>query len=212
MPRRILKLLAWLFSFLITGVAQAGYNHDFTWKIDPSNVRVAQCVEEMKLLIHARQQILEVVPPDPKYLGGDAIRFNGIGDDQCEDFVFPGSTVSHNLNFTGTIPPILIGFNPCKTNWKPYDEVVTACLLVARDHFTDRELKIVSDGDWDDGWQAGRKLYEDTLGRTARNPMSPSVVDVPPFKAPVQRHVLVVVFVIAMLFFVKRILRGRQRG
>jgi hypothetical protein len=68
-----------------------------------------------------------------------------------------------------------LGFNFCKTAGKPYDEVVTACLLVARDHFPEDILSIDSDGSWSDGdWQEGTKLYTTVLGRPARNPMSPT--------------------------------------
>ena len=80
-----------------------------------------------------------------------------------EPFVFPGRA----------------GFNFCKTNGKLYDAAVTACLLVARDHFSPDELKIDSDGQWEDGdWNAGAKLYQQVLGRAAANPINRS--DEPP--------------------------------
>jgi hypothetical protein len=170
MPRSFLNALCWLAAILLPSVAHAGYDQYFIWKIDPPEARLSPCVTEMKLLVNARQKILSVTAPDPKLQGADAIHFNGIGDDEYEDFLFPGSTVSHNLLPGPNLPANLIGFNPCKTEWKPYDEVVTACLIVARDHFTPTELQISSDGSWDD-WQAGRMLYERVLGRTAHNPL-----------------------------------------
>jgi hypothetical protein len=85
------------------------------------------------------------------------VDLNGIGDDECEPCVFPGD----------------LGFNFCKTRALPYDAVVTACLLVARDHFPSYELSISSDGSWPDDWQDGSKLYSAVLGRTPKYPMSP---------------------------------------
>jgi hypothetical protein len=83
---------------------------------------------------------------------------NGIGDGANEPFVFPGE----------------LGFNFCKTEGKPYDAVVTACLLVAHDHFPTSVLSIDSDGSYSEGdWEEGIKLYSSVLGRIPRNPISP---------------------------------------
>src|SRR5437588_186763 len=56
---------------------------------------------------------------------------------------------------------------------------VTACLLAARDHFSPDELKIESDGQWEDGdWNEGAKLYQQVFGRAPANPINRS--DEPP--------------------------------
>jgi hypothetical protein len=69
--------------------------------------------------------------------------------------------------------PNELGFNFCKTAAKPYDSVVTACLLVARDHFSSSVLSIDSDGSWAAGdWQQGIDRYSKVLGRRPHNPMS----------------------------------------
>ncbi|HVH45244.1 MAG TPA: hypothetical protein VM925_22985 [Labilithrix sp.] len=44
-----------------------------------------------------------------------------------------------------------------KTAQNPYDEVVVACLFVAKDHFPYDVLEISSDGDNSD-WAAGARL------------------------------------------------------
>jgi hypothetical protein len=203
MPRRLITLWTCLTIGLLSSAAHAGYDQYFTWKIDPAGPRLAQCVNEMNLLIHIRRQVLQVIPPDPKLQGADAVAFNGIGADQGDPFIFPGNTLSHNMN--GAVPANLVGFNACNTNWKSYDEVVVACLLVARDHFTDKELVVTSDGIWDD-WGGGRKLYEDILGRTAHNPLPPPPMPVP-IQMPMGRQVAIIIVGVAMLFFVKRVVR-----
>ena len=65
-----------------------------------------------------------------------------------EAFIFPGEN----------------GFNFCKTQWKPYDAVVIACLFAARDYFSPDQLEIASDGEDDpDAFEAGRQLYAETF-------------------------------------------------
>jgi hypothetical protein len=142
--------------------AHAGYTHYFTWRKLPSDAELRPCVDEMRLIVEARKSILVApdepgaVPGSPKIMAS-SVDFNGIGDDAHEPFVFPGQT----------------GFNFCKTAAKPYDEIVTACLIVARDHFPASVLSISSDGSWED-WAAGAKLYRSVLRRPARNPMAES--------------------------------------
>ena len=137
--------------------ALAGYTHYWTWKQAPDAEAVKQCLAEMALLIEARTNIIAGTydGESPLVLDATRIDFNGIGEEAHEPFVFPG-------------PP---QFNFCKTAYKPYDEVVTACLIVARDHFPAKVLEIGSDGRWED-WEQGAKLYSSVLKRPARNPMS----------------------------------------
>lgn len=73
--------------------------------------------------------------------------FNGVGPDAHETFgVAPTST----------------GFNFCKTAQKPYDVVVTACLIHMKKIYTDN-VAVSSDGNWHD-WQDGAALYYRALG------------------------------------------------
>jgi len=140
--------------------AHAGYTHYWTWHQKPSDIDLKACVVDMRRIVEVRTNLL--VGPDGSgsvILDPLHVDLNGVGDDGHEPFVFPGE----------------LGFNFCKTAGKPYDEVVTACLLVARDHFPEDILSIDSDGSWSDGdWQEGTKLYTTVLGRPARNPMSPT--------------------------------------
>lgn len=140
--------------------ARAGYTHYFTWQQQPDGKALEGCVQEMNLVIQSRKSLL-VAPDEPGAqpgalkMGGTNVDFKGIGNDACEPFVFPGTN----------------GFNFCKTAGNRYDEVVTACLIVARDHFPASVLAISSDGSWED-WEDGAKLYSSVLGRRAKNPMN----------------------------------------
>jgi H+/citrate symporter len=144
--------------------AGAGYTHYYTWKQPPDDTSLKACVADMNRLIEVRKSIL-VSPDLPESTPGSLklsatnVDFNGVGDKAHEPFVFPYAVSDHD------------SFNFCKTAWKPYDEVVTACLIVARDHFSPSVLEIDSDGSWAD-WSRGAKLYTSVFARPARNPMT----------------------------------------
>lgn len=80
-------------------------------------------------------QIVELfdIPLDDIIITDNVVRFNGVGDDAHETFVFSKKS----------------GFNFCKTQRKPYDAVVCACLLTAKNIFGSN-INISSDGDNDD--------------------------------------------------------------
>lgn len=149
---------------LLSTTAKAGYTHYFTWNQKPNEAELKACIAEMGQIAEARKDILagRDGPGSPIILSATNLVLNGRGDDEYEDFVFPGAA----------------GFNFCKTAYKPYDEVVTACLITARGHFPPSVLGIDSDGSWAD-WQEGAKLYSSVLNRTARNPIGGSVLENP---------------------------------
>jgi hypothetical protein len=155
--RGILILLACVFCLK----AEASYDHYFTWKEKPSDAELKACIAEMRRIAEARKDILagRNGPGSPIILDATHLDLNGRGDDEYEPFIFPGKP----------------GFNFCTTAGKPYDAVVTACLIAARDHFPPGVLAISSDGSWED-WQEGAKLYSSVLGRPARNPIGGSVL------------------------------------
>jgi hypothetical protein len=80
-------------------------------------------------------QIVELfdIPLDDIIIDDSVVRFNGVGDDAHETFVFSKKS----------------GFNFCKTQRKPYDDVVCACLLTAVNIFGS-DISFSSDGDNDD--------------------------------------------------------------
>jgi len=141
--------------------ARAGYAHYFAWNGQPDSARLAACIADMAKIV-AAAKILVAGPdgsgsPDVEPL---EIEFNGVGANAQSPFDFPGNA----------------GRNSCKTQLKPYDAVVTACLIAARDHFPPTMLAIASDGNWDEGeWNDGARLYRKALGRQPANPISPPV-------------------------------------
>ncbi len=138
--------------------AVAGYCHYYTWQQTPDENKLRACIADMRRIIEASSVPLS----DGEGEGGKPfltpleLHINGVGEDAHEPFVFPSGP----------------GFNFVKTNGKPYDVVVVACLLAARDHFGPDELIIESDGRWRDSWAAGAALYQGVLGRRAQNPLS----------------------------------------
>lgn len=156
-------LLVGLVVLLVSREASAGYTHYWKWKAPPDQPRVERAVAEMNRLVEAKREMLDIGDAG----GPDAILFNGIGDAAHETFGFPLAPFAGKPEF-----------NFVKTAMKPYDAVVTACLIVARDHFTKEELEISSDGTWD-AWRAGRDLYIAVLERQASSPLDtqPTVSD-----------------------------------
>jgi len=71
------------------------------------------------------------IPLDDVIINDNVVRFNGVGDDAHETFVFSKKIDS---------------FNFCKTQRKPYDELVCACLEFAKNIFKD-DITVSSDGD-----------------------------------------------------------------
>jgi hypothetical protein len=180
----VLALLA-----LIPGRAHAGYSHYWTWRTPPDATALGACIADMKRIAAARADRVTVTSD------GRSISINGVGELAHEDFSFPAA-------------PFV------KTNGKPYDEVVTACLLVARDHFPTSVLTIDSDGDWDD-WAAGRALYKEVLGRDARPPFADEAGSYAPTMAaaapPFFRSGILTLIVLALVvYFV--FIRGQNGG
>ena len=144
------------------GVFASGYAQSFRWYQTPDAAKVKACVADMARVLEAAND--KIAGPDgtgAPVIADDRIHFNGRGDDAEEAFLFPGKPDR----------------NECRTMREPYDAVVTACLLVARDHFPSEVLGIASDGQWSNGdWDQGRKLYQRIFGRQALKPM-PDVND-----------------------------------
>jgi hypothetical protein len=135
----------------------SGRTHYFVWKQPPDPARLQACVADMKRILDARPD--DVAGPNglgEPQVAPAAILFNGPHDrERHEPFFFPGKVQ---------------GVHHCKANTPPYDAVVTACLLAARDHFPPDALEIGSDRTWGD-WADGARLYTEVLGRHARNPL-----------------------------------------
>jgi len=90
----------------------------------------------------------------PPQLTSEIVRFNGLNDAGHETFLLNRTTV---------------GFEFCKTAYKPYDIFVVAALAVAKDIFGD-DIDIGSNGTPKE-WSAGVQLAGLALGRTINNPI-----------------------------------------
>jgi len=127
--------------------AWAGYSHYWRWRARPDDATLRLAVADMRRLADARRTLVDVEAHELD------ISLNGVGDDAHESFVFPGTSPGENF---------------VKTNGKPYDEVVVACLVAAQVRFPDA-LEVTSDGG-EEEWAAGRALYAAVLGRRAGGP------------------------------------------
>ena len=181
----VLVVVAILLS--VSHASHAGYTHYWTWKTVPASPELEATLAEMNMVAVAKQSILTGFEEDdaevPRFRGtcswGDGgadtacILFNGIGDAQHETFAFPLAPFTNNPEFSFV-----------KTAYKPYDVVVAACLIVARDHFPEESLHIGSDGTWPENFTAGGKLYTQVLGRAAHNPLSTRGLSTSPNTSP----------------------------
>ena len=146
-----------------------GYGHSFAWHKQPGFAELQRCAERMGPLLAARAALVHVYAGDELDLFSDRtvlLAFNGVGAGAGQPFVFPG-----NAN-PGEIFQALTATNVCETGKKPYDEVVTAALIVARECFAPDILEIGSDGTWAKDWAAGKALAEKVLAHSVSNPLS----------------------------------------
>lgn len=79
----------------------------------------------------------------------EKVAFNGKSDNSHETFILDGSWRG-KFDFT-------------KTNRKPYDTVVVACLIILK-HYLGRSVRVASDGKRDD-WIEGLKLVHRVCGK-----------------------------------------------
>jgi hypothetical protein len=166
---RAAALAALAASALFALPAHAGTGHFFTWRHQPDFHDLQVCAERMRPLLEARAALLHV------YAGSELdrfaeqnvlIAFNGVSGEEAEPFVFPGHCAPGET--FQTIPT----HNSVETDGKPYDEVVTASLIVARECFPAETLDIASDSSFADGWAKGKVLAEQVLGHEVKSPLS----------------------------------------
>ena len=140
-----------------------GLTHYWIWNDKPKPERMSACIADMKRVLKTTRVPLASGSGsgDPSVTHSDLV-LNGREPDDCEPFTFPGQTEVPAGSDEA--------FNFCKTKWQPYDEVVTALLLVAAEHFGRSELTVDSDGEWEE-WGPGRSLYERVFGKKAKNPI-----------------------------------------
>jgi hypothetical protein len=142
-----------------------GYTHYFTQVVanDDDDRRYAEFAAEAKdIITFAVQRGVKLADAMGKDLNGwvvdeNRVMFNGYGDEAHETFRFERQT---NL-----------GFDFCKTAEKPYDAVVTACLIALKNAYGE-SVEISSDGEWQTDWQRGARLYQMAVQRSAWSPFT----------------------------------------
>lgn len=113
-----------------------GYTHYYQQHSKPTEQQWANFTHHVKELIEMSWDIeldIEITT--------DLIAINGVGDESHETFLMERGNTTWDF---------------CKTARKPYDQVVTAVLILARYTFPDYSLS--SDGDWED-WSIGRDIF-----------------------------------------------------
>lgn len=145
-----------------------GYTHYWDYK-QASHASLRLAADDM-IKILAAEWIVPLIgdafgeTPVPTIVSNEKkveIVFNGLGVNGHETFSFPPTE----------------GFNFCKTARKPYDGVVTACLVAAADRLG-VNLTVTSDGGAE-GLSAGCQLAARVLGRPLVNPISGDTVGGP---------------------------------
>ncbi|HMF14847.1 MAG TPA: hypothetical protein VKE94_21175 [Gemmataceae bacterium] len=196
-PVLLLALLALFATCLTPAGARGGYTHYFTWRQKPEGERLKACLGDMEKVVNAAKGMLAGPDGYGRPVLRDAqLQFNGRGEeDSHEPFIFPGQ----------------VGFNFCKTQGKPYDAAVVACLLVACDHFPAEVLEIASDSKWNQGdWDDGSRLYQAVFNRKPQNPMSSTSSGQGWPKVPEGTRLLPTVILIGgTVFFVLWVIRRR---
>ncbi len=127
--------------------------------------RKAEGQEPLHLMARALADMAEVIRRSPVPLVGPegrpdtepevserGVLFNGLGDLSHEPCVVLVTVESRPWEM-GSDP---WSFRFCKTERKPYDAVVVACLLAAK-HRLGEHIRIESDGEWDPDWLQGAK-------------------------------------------------------
>lgn len=134
-----------------------GYTHYFTTKDTLNPEKFKQFSNDVQKIINATTIPLAYeydAPNDKPLINHETIRFNGINDDGHETFLLERDN---------------IGFEFCKTAYKPYDIVVTAVLSLAKYYYGD-DIDVSSDGDYDD-WHDGVELARTATNIYVSNPI-----------------------------------------
>lgn len=141
-----------------------GYTHYLHVKKTASVIKIGRAVCEMAAVVQARPGLCSGWDGTgkPEFKEG-FISFNGSGGEGCETFMFPPEPNEWDDLKDKEI------FSFCKTRQLPYDEVVTACLAIAKDVMGD-DIRVVSDGHPID-WEVGVALASTVTKRKISNPI-----------------------------------------
>jgi hypothetical protein len=130
-----------------------GYTHYWSFGRFISKKAYQAALKDCRKIIKASSVRLGNWDGEKKPVLNNGISINGYGDEAHESFILP--RIPGNGDF-------------CKTERKPYDVVVVACLCVLQQHL-DESVYVTSDGDPHE-WEAGRALAEKVLNHEVAIP------------------------------------------
>jgi hypothetical protein len=137
-----------------------GYTHYFYRKQKLNAKQFTHVVEDFQKVIPLLGVSLKGGSGEgPPNINNNAIIFNGDGEELShETFYLPRdlNPEKHQHEEKG------LYFEFCKTDRKPYDIAVTACLVIAKHHLKS-QITVSSDGDLSE-WQDAIKIVYKTLG------------------------------------------------
>jgi hypothetical protein len=140
-----------------------GYAHYWTLQAGTSDALLAAAARDMaKIAEAAIADGIELADASGEAgtsprLDGSSFEFNGVQpEDDGDSFIWPYGWMGADAEADGSFE---MG---CKTQGRPYDVAVTACLLVAKHHLGSG-IEISSDGGPDE-WRAGRALFKRVMG------------------------------------------------
>lgn len=141
-----------------------GYRHHWYKKSNIAETKWNIFIEDVKNLLVKPECSLyyEFDQIDkPPQVDENIVRFNGGGEEGHETFLIYRQTAKFDSCLSSGRDGAI--FSCCKTNNKPYDNYVVACLILAKMHFGN-DFRITSDGDITE-WESGRILVSKALGR-----------------------------------------------
>lgn len=133
-----------------------GYTHYWYTRKDADPELLAEAGRQMAKVVEMEAVRLEVAELD---FATGAVLFNGRGEEAHEAFCWPPDLARRHAWMAHAQDEV---FDFCKTARKPYDEAVTACLLVAK-MVMGEAIALNTDGD-DEDWQDGMRLFREAIG------------------------------------------------
>jgi len=141
-----------------------GFTRYWTLNLQGSEKNYKKALTDIRKIVKAKTNILAGGHGEGKPNLKGNICFNGIGPDQDHETFLLCKILSDSPD----------SFNFCKTAQKPYDVVVSACLVVLA-HYMGEDVKVSVDGDQED-WVEGVKLANKVLKKKFPNPLDPTSV------------------------------------
>jgi len=142
-----------------------GYTHYYYQKKNLTQKQWEKvCLETFQIIDYCKSKKIDLAfesdIPKPADVSNEMIRFNGVGGEGHETFIFFKKKPNPEAWSKSESEDY---FYFCKTARKPYDLAVCLVLLSLANH-APKSVKLGSDGDWDCEWTEARKVYKELFG------------------------------------------------